>query len=103
MHYSIIGDVAASQATGSGWQMLAIYGLLFAGMWFLLVMPQRKRQKDQQKMINSLRAGDKILMSSGMVGTIVNVKGNKFIVKIADDVKVELFKSYVLSKLNKEK
>jgi preprotein translocase subunit YajC len=92
---------AAQQPSGSGWQMLAIYALLFTGMWFLLIAPQRKKQRNQLKMIEELKAGDKVVTTSGIIGTIVNVKGSKFILKIAEDTKIEIFRSYIQAKLDK--
>jgi preprotein translocase subunit YajC len=97
----LIATASQSQASGAGWQMLAIYALLFLGMWFLLVAPQRKRQKNQQKMIDELKSGDKVVTTSGIVGTIANVKGSRFILKIADDTKIEIFRTYIQAKLDK--
>jgi preprotein translocase subunit YajC len=91
----------SSQAAGSWWQMLAIYILLFAGMWFLLIAPQRKKQKNQVRMIESLKTGDRVVTSSGIVGTIAGMKGSLFVLKIADDTKIEIFRSFIQSKLDK--
>ncbi|MDR2779043.1 MAG: preprotein translocase subunit YajC [Puniceicoccales bacterium] len=93
--------IAQAQKASSGWQVLVMYILLITGMCFLLVVPQRKRQKEQQKMLNGLKAGDRVVTSSGIIGTITNVKGSKFILKIADDTKVEIFKPYIQAKLDK--
>ncbi|MDR1433473.1 MAG: preprotein translocase subunit YajC [Puniceicoccales bacterium] len=103
MNVFFVAEVTAAQrqSAGSGWQMLAIYALLFAGMWFLLVAPQRKKQKSQLKMIEELKSGDRVVTTSGIVGTIANVKGQMFILKIADDTKIEIFRSYIQAKLDK--
>ncbi|MDR0741935.1 MAG: preprotein translocase subunit YajC [Puniceicoccales bacterium] len=93
--------MAQVQSTGSGWQVLIMYVLLIAGMCFLLVVPQRKRQKEQQKMLDGLKSGDKVVTTSGIIGTIANVKGQRFILKIADDTKIEIFRSYIQAKLDK--
>lgn len=98
---SIIADTVASagQSRG-GMTVLLIYVLLFAGMWFLLIAPQRKRQKNHQKMINTLEVGDKVVTTSGVIGTIANVKKNRFVVKISDNTKIEMFRSYIQAKLD---
>jgi preprotein translocase subunit YajC len=96
-----VADVVSGQAAGAGWQMVCIYALLFAGMWFLLVAPQKKKQKNQLRMLEQLQAGDKVVTSSGIIGTIASVKGSKFILKIADDTKIEIFRSYIHAKLDK--
>ncbi|MDR2603117.1 MAG: preprotein translocase subunit YajC [Puniceicoccales bacterium] len=93
--------MAQAQSTASGWQVLIMYVLLIAGMCFLLVVPQRKRQKEQQKMLDGLKSGDKVVTTSGIIGTIVNLKGSKFVLKIADDTKIEIFRSYIQAKLDK--
>jgi preprotein translocase subunit YajC len=93
--------MAQAQSTCSGWQVLIMYVLLITGMCFLLVVPQRKRQKEQQKMLDGLKSGDRVVTTSGIIGTIVNVKGSKFVLKIADDTKIEIFRSYIQAKLDK--
>ncbi|MDR1457406.1 MAG: preprotein translocase subunit YajC [Puniceicoccales bacterium] len=93
--------VAQAQNTSFGWQVLIMYILLIAGMCFLMVVPQRKRQKEQQKMLDGLKSGDRVVTTSGIIGTIANVKGPKFILKIADDTKIEIFRSYIQAKLDK--
>ena len=95
-----LADQQAAVTSGGGWQVLMIYILLFVGMWFLLIAPQKKRQKNHQKMIDELKTGDKVVTTSGIIGTIANVKGSRFILKIADDTKIEIFRSYIQSKLD---
>lgn len=95
-----LADQQPTVTSGGGWQVLMIYILLFVGMWFLLIAPQKKRQKNHQKMIDELKTGDKVVTTSGIIGTIANVKGTRFILKIADDTKIEIFRSYIQSKLD---
>ncbi len=76
--------------------------LLFVGMWFLIIAPQRKRQKAHEKMLSELKSGDEIVTSGGIHGTITNVKDDRFVVRIADNTKIELGKSFVASKTGGE-
>jgi preprotein translocase subunit YajC len=69
-------------------------GVIF---YFLLIRPQQKKQKEQQALINSAKTGDKIITSAGIHGLISNVKETTVIVKIADNVKVEIEKSAILT------
>jgi preprotein translocase subunit YajC len=69
--------------------------LMFAAMWFLMIAPQRKKQKEHQKMINSLASGDEVLTSGGIYGTVTNVKADRLVVKIADNTKIEIARSFV--------
>ena len=87
-----------AQGTGGGrfpWEII----LLFIGMWFLIIAPQRKRQKAHDKMLSELRTGDEIVTSGGVYGTITNVKDDRFVVRIADNTKIELGKGFVANKV----
>ena len=90
----------AQGASGGGGlgQFLPII-LLFVGMWFLIIAPQRKRQKAHDKMLSELRTGDEIVTSGGVYGTITNVKDDRFVVRIADNTKIELGKGFVANKV----
>jgi preprotein translocase subunit YajC len=90
-----------AQGTGGGGglgQFLPII-LLFVGMWFLIIAPQRKRQKAHDKMLSELQTGDEIITSGGVYGTITNVKEDRFVVRIADSTKIELGKGFVANKV----
>jgi preprotein translocase subunit YajC len=95
--YSLL-PLAADSAGGGLGQFLPII-LLFVGMWFLIIAPQRKRQKAHDKMLSELSSGDEIVTTGGIYGTITNVKDDRFVVKIADNTKIELGKSFVSSKI----
>lgn len=69
--------------------------LIFAIFYFLLIMPQQKKQKAHQKMLTELKKNDEIITAGGVHGTIVNVKDNTFVVRVDDNVKLEISKSSV--------
>jgi preprotein translocase subunit YajC len=75
--------------------------LLFVIFYFLLIRPQQKKQKQHQSLISSLRRGDKIVTNGGLYGTVVDVKDHVIVLKIADDVKVELVKNAVATVIEK--
>ncbi|MBX9742409.1 MAG: preprotein translocase subunit YajC [Chthoniobacterales bacterium] len=85
----------AAGTTPAPWMQYA--PLLFIGVifYFLLIRPQQKQRKEHQALINSLKTGDKVVTSSGIHGMIANVKENTFIVKVADNVKLEIDKAAV--------
>jgi preprotein translocase subunit YajC len=87
-----------AQAPAGGLAQFLPLVLLFAGMWFLVIAPQRKRQKAHDKMLTELQTGDAIVTSGGIHGTITNVKDDIFVVRIADNVKIELTKNSVGSR-----
>ena len=76
--------------------------LLFLGMWFLIIGPQRKRQKEHEAMLSKLQTGDAVVTSGGIFGTITNVKDDRLVVRIADNTKIELGKNVVSKKIDSE-
>lgn len=99
---SLILPLAQSAPPGGGLAQFLPIILLFAGMWFLIIAPQRKRQKAHEKMLSELKSGDEVVTSGGIHGTITNVKEDRFVVRIADNTKIELGKSFVASKAGSE-
>jgi preprotein translocase subunit YajC len=61
----------------------------------LLIRPQQKRQKETQKMIGALKKGDKVITASGLIGTVAGLRDDIVVVKIADNVKVEMLKNAI--------
>ena len=75
--------------------------LLFVIFYFLLIRPQQKKQKQHQEMVTSLRRGDKIVTNGGLYGTVVDVKDHVIVLKIAENVKIELIKNAVATVIEK--
>jgi preprotein translocase subunit YajC len=75
--------------------------LLVAGMYFLLIAPQRKKQKELARMIAALQSGDEVITTSGIYGVITNVKDDRFVVRIGDDTKVEVAKAFIQAVVSK--
>ncbi len=71
---------------------IIIIGVIF---YLLIFMPMRKRQKKVDMMISALKNGDRVITSSGIYGTVAGVKEKTFILKIADQVKIEVAKNAV--------
>jgi preprotein translocase subunit YajC len=89
----------AGQAQSGGlWYMqLLPFAFIFVIFYFLLIRPQQKRQKEHQNLLSNLKTGDKVVTSSGIHGLIANVKDTTFLVKIADNVKIEVDKNAIAS------
>lgn len=71
---------------------LIIIAVLF---YFLLIRPQQKKQKEHQQLVASVKTGDKVTTAGGIHGIVANVKENTFLVKVAENVKIEFDKSSV--------
>jgi preprotein translocase subunit YajC len=82
-------------------QMIGMFVVLGLLMYFMMIRPQQKQRKEQDNMMKNLKTGDKVLLSSGMIGLIANVKEKTLMVKIADNVKVEVLKSAISAVLEK--
>lgn len=89
---------AEAPASGGGKAMLVQFGflaLMFAAMYFLLIAPQRKKQKEHEKMLASLGDGDEVVTSGGIYGVITHVKSDRFVVRISENTKIEIGKGFV--------
>jgi preprotein translocase subunit YajC len=86
---------APAQQGGMPTAMIFGYLLLFAAMYFFMIAPQRRKQKEHEKMLSALSSGDEVVTTGGIYGTITNVKEDRFVVRIAENTKVELGKSFV--------
>lgn len=69
--------------------------IIFAIFYFLLIMPMRKRQKKHQEMLSKLAKGDRVVTTGGIFGTVVEVQGDRVILRVADNVKLEVAVSAV--------
>ena len=73
--------------------------LIFVVFYFLIIMPQRKRDQEHKKMLESLKRGDKIITNGGIYGKIVDIKENKMTIEIAKGVEIEILKNAVGNKV----
>ena len=69
--------------------------LMIVIMYFLMIRPQKKRQQEQQRLISALKTGDRVVTNAGIHGLIAYVKETTVMLKIADNVKIEVEKSAV--------
>lgn len=83
-----------SGAQGPLFQLLPII-LIFIIFYFLLIRPQKKAQEEHRKMVAALKKNDEVVTASGVYGTIVNVKEHTVILKIDDNVKIEILKGSI--------
>ncbi len=82
-------------------QMIAMFAILGVMFYFMMIRPQSKQRKEQENLLKNLKTGDKVLMTNGIFGIIANAKDKSFIVKIADNVKIEVLKSAVTTVVQK--
>ena len=85
----------APASTGGGLISMLPFVFIFVIMYYVMLRPQMRRQKEQAKLVSSLKTGDRVVTSSGIHGLISNVKETTVIVKVADNVKLEMEKTAV--------
>lgn len=100
------GD-AAGKAAGQPQSFLGSLGgmlpmIVVFAVIYLMWRGQKKEQKRRAEMIDSIKAGDQVLMVGGIFGEIVSVKDDQFVVKIADNVKINVVKTAVSTVVGKE-
>jgi preprotein translocase subunit YajC len=89
---------AAAGQQGGEWGMgLLVYALLFVGMYFLLFAPQRKRQKELEKLQTELAVGDKVLAAGGIYGRVVSIKDDRITLEL-DSGRLVVHKSAIMGK-----
>lgn len=94
-----VEDLLAVQAGGSmGWLGFAPLIFIFAIFYFLLIMPQQRRQKKWQHMLSELKTGDKVVTSGGIRGTIISLKDDYLQLRVPpDNLRLEVSRASVVS------
>lgn len=87
---------------GGGAFTLVWFGLIFVIMYLLLIRPQRKRQKEHQKLLTELKKGDKVVTTGGMFGTIFAIDDdkNRVVLRINEQTKLTFLKSSIAAKMD---
>ncbi len=93
---------AAPAGGGSAITMLPLL-LLIPLMYFVMIRPQQKRQKQWQEMLSKIKTGDRVTTAGGIRGIIVSIKEDSMIIRVApDNIKMEVAKSAIASVTTQE-
>ena len=84
---------AAPAAQGGGLSMWIMLALIFVVMWFFMIRPQRKQQKELQNFRDSLKKGDKVVTIGGIYGTVDEIKEGTVLIIVDRDVKIRVSKN----------
>ena len=104
LHVLLAQAAPATPAPGGAGALMqmAPLVLMFAAMYFLLIAPQRKKQKEHEKMLTQLQPGDEVVTAGGIYGVITSVKDDRFIVRIGENnAKVEIGKGFISTVVKK--
>lgn len=89
---------AAGAAPTSGTDMLlqfAPFILIFIVMWFLLIRPQQRKQKEHRSMVAALKRGDRVVTNGGIYGQVSHVADDHLMVEIAEGVKIKVVRDAI--------
>lgn len=92
-------------SAGSGGSMVTTFitfGLIIVVFYFLIIRPQRKREKETKAMISAVKKGDKVVTIGGIRGTVISVKEQTIVIKVDDNTKIEFNKSAVSGVVEKK-
>ncbi len=85
----------AQSGGSSSWMSIALIVGLIAIFYFMLIRPQQKRMRQQMELMSNLRAGDDVMTSSGIYGTITEIEEDTVLLEVAEDVEIRVAKSAI--------
>jgi preprotein translocase subunit YajC len=75
---------------GSAMTQILFFAAIFAIFYFLLIRPQQKQRREKQQMLGALKKGDRVVTTGGLHGTVVGLNEHTAVLRIADQVRVEV-------------
>ena len=101
MDFLLMAQQSGSGGTSGMLGMFLPFLLIILVMYFLMIRPQQKKQKEHQRMLADLKKGDRVLTTGGMYATVFGFSDdqNKIILKVTDEVKMEFLKSAISQKV----
>ncbi len=104
----ILGFAPPPQQGGGGDPMsglistFVMFGAIILIFYFFIIRPQKKRQQEHEKLLQNLRKGDRVVLASGIYGTISEIENGTILLQIADNVRVKVDKNAVASVVEKK-
>ena len=95
---AMAGGSGQNQSPGFliGW-----FAIMIAIMYFILIRPQQRKEKERKALLSAVKSGDRVLFAGGLIGQVTNVKEKILTIKIAEKVKVEVARGAVTQILEK--
>ena len=89
-------QTSGGSGSGSGTLLsLVPFVLIFVIFYFMLILPQQKKQNQQKAMMEGLKKGDKVITASGIWGTVTNLGKDTVTLQIADNTKIKMQREYI--------
>lgn len=102
MDFLIQSAYAQGAQPGGGFSPILIMIVFIALMYFMMIRPQQKRQKEHAQLVANLKVGDEVLTSGGILGVITGISDHYAVVKIADNTEIKIQKASVASVVPKD-
>ncbi len=96
MIFNLILLQETAPQTGGSWSGLIMIAAIFVIFWLFFIRPQNKKQKEQQKFREALKAGDKVITIGGIHGKVKDVKEHTIVVTVGGDTAIEFEKSAII-------
>ena len=90
--FTLLQAAQAAPAQGGGLSMWIMLALIFVVMWFFMIRPQRKQQKELQNFRDALKKGDKVVTIGGIYGTVAEIKEDSVLIEVDNSVKIRVSK-----------
>ncbi|WP_411850732.1 preprotein translocase subunit YajC [Stenotrophomonas sp. LGBM10] len=88
-------QAAGGQPPGASWTTFLVPIVLIAVMYFLMIRPQMKRQKEHKAMLEKIKRGDEVLTNGGIAGVVTDIGDNFITIEVADNVRIRVQKGAV--------
>ena len=85
MNFELLTLAKNTNSTTSIIMMVLVYAVLFGGMYFIFIRPNRKKQKEEQKMRENLQVGDEVLTIGGIYGRVISLKEDSMVIESKAD------------------
>ena len=99
--FATIGAATTEPNSGGGILSILPLVLIFGAMYFLLLRPQRKRQKEHTNLLSNLSKGDEVTMTSGILGKVTKIEGDYLVLEVNDKLELKFQKNAVHAVLPK--
>lgn len=86
---------------GSIWPMIIFLVVIFGLFYFVMIRPQRRRQKEQQTMVQQLQKGDKVITAGGIYGTIDSLSEDSIVIKVESGATLRIARGSVIGRREK--
>ncbi len=93
MNFITLLQAAPAAQQGGGMSMWIMLALIFVVMWFFMIRPQKKQQKELQNFRDGLKKGDKVVTIGGIYGTVCEVKEGSVLMEVDNNVKIRVNKN----------